>query len=123
MSQKFTAILEGGVERFAATMSTRRATLFYDLAVLLERYVELPCGIFPDTGKDEYQINSKQFIAFFECLWEKGWIGDSQGFIRGWTVHAAGMIENIEMRQRNWVDRNGISMKVQRYVRTDEIEC
>ncbi len=121
MGKEFTAFLEDGTTRFAATMSAPRAVLFYDLAVLLERYVGLPCGIAPDDGSDEYQINPKQFVAFFERLWEKGWLGDSHGFIHGWAAHAAGMIENIEMKPRNWIDRNGISLEVQRYARANEI--
>ena len=98
-----------------------RTALFCDIARLLERYVGLPCGIAADSGEDEHRIDPALFIAFFERLWGEGWILESHGFVSGWAAHAAGMIENITLCSRRWVDRNGNELSVKRYLRPDEI--
>jgi hypothetical protein len=121
MGKQFTAIMPDGSERFAAELSMGRAKLFYDIALLLERYVQLPCGITPDPGDDEHRIDPELFVLFFERVWSEGWLTDAhEGFISGWAAHAAGMIENIFLRPRSWVDRNGVKLSIQRYLRPDE---
>jgi hypothetical protein len=121
LGKLFTAIMPDGSERFDAEMAMGRAALFYDIARLLERYVGLPCGISADDGADEHRIDPASFIAFFERLWGEGWVLESHGFVSGWAAHAAGMIENITLGSRRWVDRNGNELSVQRYLRADEI--
>ena len=120
MSKLFTAILPDGSERFAAEMAMGRAAPFYDIARLLERYVGLPCGIAADGGQDEHRIDPASFIAFFERLWGDRWVLESDGFVSGWAAHAAGMIENITLCSRRWVDRNGNELSVKRYLRPDD---
>lgn len=122
MGKEFTAILPDGTERFAAGFANRRAQLFYDIALLLERYVNLPCGISPDTGEDEHLIDPAQFIPFFERVWKEGWPTDIRGgFLTGWAAYAAGMIENITLEKRTWVDRDGATLSPQRQMRPEEI--
>jgi len=123
MGKQFTAIMPDGSERFAADFSMDRAQLFYDIALLLERYVHLPCGIGPDPGDDEHRIDSTLFVPFFERVWSEGWLTDAQGgFLSGWATYAAGMIENISLQSHSWVDRHGVALSVQRYTRPDEIQ-
>ena len=74
MGKLFTAVMPDGSERFAADMANGRAALFYDLAVLLEGYAGVPCGIAPDEGRDEHRIDPAAFLAFFERLWAEGWV-------------------------------------------------
>jgi hypothetical protein len=121
MGKQFIALLADGSERFAADLSTGRAALFYDIALLLEGYVGHPCGISPDAGQDEHRINPAVFLPFFERVWKEGWLAEQEsGFVAGWAGVAAGMIENITLAKRNWVDRNGTPLVVQRYLRPDE---
>ena len=123
MGKQYTAIMPDGSERFAADFSIGRATLFYDIALLLERHVHLPCGISLDPGDDTHRINPILFIPFFECIWHQGWLTECRsGFLSGWAAHAAGIIENITLRPRRWTDRDGIDLSVQRYLRADEIQ-
>ncbi|MEZ5427741.1 MAG: hypothetical protein R2747_15840 [Pyrinomonadaceae bacterium] len=121
MGKEFTAKFSDGSERFAASMAMGRAALFYDIAVLLERYVGQSCGISVDNGMDEHEIDPDVFIAFFELVWKAGWIAEADGFIAGWASHAAGMIENITLEPRTWIDRDGVELKVARYLRNDEL--
>ena len=121
MGKEFIAAMADGTERFAATMSMGRASLFYEIALLLERYVGHPCGIAPDDGSDVHRIDPEVFLAFFERFWAQGWLGEEGGFIHGWAAHAAGMIENITLEPREWVDRKGVVLNVQRYLRDDEL--
>jgi len=98
-----------------------RAKLFYGIALMLESYVQLPCGIMPDPGDDEHRIVATLFVPFFERVWEAGWIAEERGgFLNSWAAHAAGMIENITLKPRKWIDRNGVALKVARYMRPDE---
>ena len=121
MGKEFVAVMADGTRRFAATMSIGRASLFYEISLLLERYVKRSCGIAPDNGNDEHQIDPEVFIAFFEEVWAQRWLGEAEGFIHGWAAHAAGIIENITLQPRAWVDRRGVPLKVQRYLRDDEL--
>lgn len=121
MGKLFTAIMPDGSERFAAEMAMGRAALFFDIARLLERYIDAPCGIAADEGEDEHRVDSASFIAFFERLWGEGWVLESHGFVSGWAAHAAGMIENITLRPNRWVDRNGDELIARRYLRPDEL--
>jgi len=122
MGKEFTAVMQDGTERFAATMSNDRSRLFYQIAVLLESYVQLPCGISPDEGDDEHRIDPDAFIVFFEKVHATGWITAPEGFTFGWASHAAGMIENITLKPRTWICRDGSSLKVSRYLRAEEIQ-
>ena len=121
MGRLYTAIMPDGSERFAAHLGMGRAALFYDIASLLERYVDLPSGIAAENGEDEYLIDPTLFIAFFDRLWSDGWILEMDaGYLSGWAAHAAGMIENITLQTRRWVDRNGVELSIKRYLRPDE---
>ena len=121
MGKIYTAIIPDGSERFAADLSMGRAALFYDIALLLERYAGIPCGIAPDNGEDEHRIDTDLFISFFERLWDEGWLLEGRaGFLPDWAGHAAGMIENITLQSRRWVDRNGEELPVHRYQRPEE---
>jgi hypothetical protein len=121
MGKLYTAILPDGSECFAADFGMGRATLFFDIALLLERYVNMPCGIAPDAGDGEHKVIAAQFIPFFEQVWNEGWIAESKsGFLSGWAAHAAGIVENITLQPRQWVDRNGATLTIQRYTRPDE---
>ena len=123
MGKLYTAVLPDGSERFAADFSMGRASLFYDIALLLERYVNMPCGIASDPGDDEHRVIASQFVPFFERVWSEGWIAESEGgFLSGWAAHAAGIIENITLQPRQWVDRKGATLPVQRYMRPDETQ-
>ena len=124
MGKLFTAVLPDGTERFAASMSNDRAKLFYELTVLLEhKFVNCSSGIQNDQGEDEYWIDPQQFIAFFEIVWEANWLTEHEnGLLNGWARYAAGMIENITLKPRIWIDRNGHELKVRRYLRPDEID-
>jgi len=83
----------------------------------------LPCGIAPDPGDDEHRIEPALFIAFFERVWDQGWITENRGgFLIGWAEYAAGIIENITLQQRAWTDRNGVLLFVRRYLRSEEIQ-
>ena len=122
MGKLYTAIMPDGSERFVADFSMGRASLFYDIALLLERYVQLPCGIGPDPGDDEHRVDPSQFIPFFEQVWSQGWIAEVKGgFVSGWAAHAAGIVENITLQPKQWVDRNGEVLSVKRYLRPDEL--
>jgi hypothetical protein len=99
-----------------------RATLFFDIALLLERYVGLPCGIAPDAGEDEHLVDASLFVPFFESVWGAGWLAEILGgFLTGWAGHAAGIVGNITLQPRSWIDRNGRTLVVERYLRDDEI--
>jgi hypothetical protein len=124
MGKEYIAIMPDGTERFAADFSMDRAALFYDIALLLERYVQLPCGIAPDPGDDTHRIDASLFVPFFERVWNQGWLTDVRGgFLSGWAAHAAGIIENITLQLRRWVDRNGTELRVERYLRPDETQA
>lgn len=120
MGREFVAVTDKGAERFAASMSMGRASLFNDIALLLERYVERPCGIRP-ASEDEHRIDPEIFMEFFEEFWNRGWIGEERGFVHGWAAYAAGMIENITLQPKTWVDRDGVELKVRRYLRMEEL--
>jgi len=101
MGKLYTAIMPNGSERFAADFSMGRAALFYDIALLLERHIQMPCGISPDFGEDEHMITPSEFIPFFERAWNEGWILETRGgFLSGWANYAAGMVENITLEPR-----------------------
>jgi hypothetical protein len=121
MSRDFVALLADGSERFAASMSNDRARLFFEVAKLLERYVGAPSGIEEDKGEDEYRIHADQFYRFFELVHAAGWITEPQSFVAGWASYAAGMIENFTLSTRVWRCRDGSALKIQRYVRDDEL--
>jgi hypothetical protein len=122
MGKLYTAILPDGSERFAASFSMGRAALFYDIALLLERYVKMPCGIALDPGDDEHRVTASQFIPFFERVWNEGWITETgAGFLSGWAAHAAGIVENITLQPKQWIDRNGAVLTIRRYTRPDEL--
>ncbi len=121
MGKLYTAVMSDGTERYAAEFSMGRAALFYDIALLLERYVQLPSGISPDPGNDEHRIDPSLFVPFFERIWEEGWLTDiDSGFLSGWAVYAAGIIENITLKKRTRIDRQGTELSVRRYSRPDE---
>lgn len=120
MGREFTAVMDDGTERFAASMAMGRTALFYDIALLLERYIERPCGISP-ASEDEHRIDPEIFMEFFEEFWNRGWIGEAGGFVHGWAAYAAGMIENITLQPKTRVDRRGVELKVRRYLRQDEL--
>ncbi|CAN5768072.1 hypothetical protein BH09VER1_BH09VER1_45710 [soil metagenome] len=124
MGKQYTAIMPGGTERFAADFSMGRAALFYDIALLLERHVHLPCGIAPDPGDEEHRIDVSLFVPFFERVWSEGWLVDVQGgFLSGWAAYAAGIIENATLQSRTWTDRYGIQLSVRRYQKPDEFQA
>ncbi|MFO0979012.1 MAG: hypothetical protein U0996_21565 [Planctomycetaceae bacterium] len=123
MGKLFTARMPDGSERFAGGLSMGRAQLFFDMTKLLEKHLECTSGIADDIGEDEHVINPGEFIKFFECFWQQhDWMGERQsGFYHAWAAIAAGMIENITLTPRRWVDRNGEVLTVNRYQRPDEV--
>ena len=134
MGKRFTAILPDGTRRFAADMGYKRSAHFCEIAWLLEPHVGLSCGIHPDNGMDEYLIQSDLFLAFFERLWRTDSILESDGSLPTWVEHececlfphwaglAAGMLENMTLQERDWIDRRGERLAVQRYLRPFEID-
>lgn len=122
MGKEFTATMPDGSKRFAATMANQRATLFFQIAKLLESFVGRPCGILDDAGDNEHRIDPDEFIAFFEAVHAAGWITDTGGFVYGWASHAAGMIENMTLTKRRWICRDGSELKISRYLRCEEID-
>jgi hypothetical protein len=121
MGKLYTAVLPDGSERFVADFSMGRASLFYDIALLLEKYVKMPCGISPDPGDDEHRVTASQFLPFFERVWSEGWLVEvDAGFLSGWAAHAAGIVENITLQPKQWVDRNGVILSIRRYSRPEE---
>ncbi len=121
MGKIFTAILDDGTERSVAHFSMDRARLFLEIASLLEHHVGVKSGLSPDDGQDEVQVDPIFFLPFFEAVWNAGWIAEvNGGFLIGWASYAAGIVENISLKRRDWIDRNGMVLNVKRYNRDEE---
>lgn len=114
MGKFYTAYFQNGTERIAADMSTGRAKLFYEMTLLVEPYVQLPSGVADDNGQDEHPVEAEAFLQFFERFWEIGWLGEKHGLFHIWAQYAAGMVENISLEPREWVDRCGKRLSVLR---------
>ena len=112
-----------GSERFAADMSMGRSRLFVSMTRLLETaFLNMSSGIEDDHGEDEHFVNPQQFIRFFESFWSEGWMGEKEGgFFHNWARRSAGMIENITLESREWIDRNGERLIASRCMRPDEV--
>ncbi len=122
MGKLFTARMPDGSERFVAGMSMGRSRLFVRMTRLLEtEFLKMSSGIEDDQGQDEHSVNPEQFSRFFEAFWVEGWIGEKRsGFFHNWARHAAGMVENMTLESREWIDRNGERLEVIRHLRPDE---
>lgn len=122
MGKLFTARMPDGSERFVAGMSMGRSRLFVSMTRLIEtEFLKMFSGIEDDHGQDEHSINPGQFCRFFEAFWGEGWVGEKRsGLFHNWARHAAGMVENMTLESREWVDRNGERLDVIRYLRPDE---
>jgi hypothetical protein len=122
MGKDYTAKLPDGRERCLASFSMGRATLFYEIALLLEKYLALPCGISEEVP-DEMLVDTQLFLAFFDEFWSRGWLGDSESsFIYGWAEHAAGLVENITLTPLTCIDRSGNILTPRRYRLENEEE-
>jgi len=98
-----------------------RSRAFYDLTKILESYVDAPSGVSPDSGEDEHLIDPLLFEQFFELVWKTDWLAEKQsGLFYRWAQLAAGMLENITLQPRTWIDRNGEELQRVRYMRPDE---
>ena len=121
MGKLYLAKLADGTERTVASPSMRHAKLFYDLAMVAEKLLEMPSGVAADNGQDEHIIEAEQFMRFFDRFWQEGWLGEKRGgLLYAWAQEAAGMIENITLTSQDWVDRNGEKLEVKRFLRWEE---
>jgi hypothetical protein len=124
VSKLFEGVLADGTKRFAASIGMGNAEMFVAMARLLEHEVGLPSGIADDPGTDEHLIDAADFRTFFETIWQSkrwDWLVERRGgLFHVWAQYAAGMIENIDLQPKTWVDRNGETLHQHRYLRPDE---
>ena len=121
MGKLYVANLSDGTQRTVASPGVGHAKLFYDLAMVAEGLLEMPSGIAADNGQDEHVVEAEQFMRFFERFWQEGWLGEKRGgLLYAWAQEAAGIIENITLTSKEWVDRNGEKLEVSRYLRWEE---
>ena len=81
----------------------------------MEKFVGIPSGISDDIGEDEHYILPDQFVEFFNEFWEEKWLADVTSFAVGWSRTSAGIVENITLTPKIWIDRNGHRLQVSRY--------
>lgn len=100
--------------RAVTSFAPGRSVSFFQIAKILEQKLQHPCGIEDRSYMDEYEVDSQNFLPFFEKFMSYEWEGEGVEHLYNWAANAAGVVANTTFEFRLWKTPDGKVLPAQR---------